>query len=191
MLLCKIHICDFAEGFCVMKFVIVNLITGLRIIIGLIMLFFPALSTEFYIFYLFAGFTDMIDGTIARILGAESQFGEKFDTFADSVFVASSLCKLLPVIDISTEIWIWIGIIAVIKVINIISGIVVQKRIVAVHSRVNKLTGFVLFALPFSFSFIDVMYSSAVVCLLATFAALHEGYLIRKRNFEGSKNAVS
>lgn len=68
-----------------MKFVIVNLITGLRIIIGLIMLFFPALSTEFYICYLFAGFTDMIDGTIARILGAESQFGEKFEGSKNAV----------------------------------------------------------------------------------------------------------
>lgn len=36
-----------------------------------------------------SGFTDMIDGTIARKLGTESEFGSKFDTVADIVFVAA------------------------------------------------------------------------------------------------------
>lgn len=34
---------------------------------------------------LLAGFTDMIDGTITRILGAESQFGEKFEGSKNAV----------------------------------------------------------------------------------------------------------
>lgn len=66
-----------------------------------------------------------------------------------------------------------------IKVINIISGFVIQKRFVVVHSWENKVTGFVLFVLPFSLSVIDIKYSSVVVCLLVTFAAVQEGHFIR------------
>ena len=162
-----------------MKSIIANLLTSCRIILSLIMLLFPVFSLGFYFCYLLAGITDMLDGMIARNLGVESEFGEKLDTIADFIFVISALYKLLPVTEIRMGIWIWIGVIAVIKVINIISGFVTQKRFVAVHSWTNKITGLVLFVLPFSFSVIDIKYSSVVVCLLATFAAVQEGHFIR------------
>lgn len=158
-----------------------NFITCLRVVFSLIMLYFPVFSSGFYAFYLLAGITDMIDGTIARKLGMESKFGEKLDTIADLFFVAAALYKVLPVVEISIAIWIWIGVIAAIKIINIISGFVVQKQFVTVHSWANKITGFVLFALPFSLSVIDIKYSAIVVCILASLAAIWEGHLIRSR----------
>ena len=162
-----------------MKSIIANLLTSCRIILSLIMLLFPAFSLGFYFCYSMAGVTDMVDGTVARMFGAENEFGEKLDTIADFIFVFSALYKLLPVTEIKMEIWIWIGVIAVLKIINIISGFVTQKRFVAVHSWTNKITGLALFVLPFSFSVIDIKYSSVVVCLLATFAAVQEGHFIR------------
>ena len=161
---------------------IANLITSSRIILSLIMLPLPVFSTEFYACYLLAGVTDMLDGTIARKLGTDSEFGEKLDTFADIIFVVIALYKLLPVCKINMAIWIWIGVIALIKVINIISGLVVQKKIVAVHSLTNKITGLVLFVLPFSLTVIEIKYSAIAVCLLATFAAIQEGHFIRSQN---------
>ena len=161
---------------------IANLITSCRIILSLIMLPLPVFSTEFYACYLLAGVTDMLDGTIARKLGTNSDFGEKLDTFADIIFVVIALYKLLPVCNINVAIWIWIGVIAMIKVINIISGLVVQKKIVAVHSLANKITGLVLFVLPFSLTVIEIKYSAIAVCLLATFAAIQEGHFIRSKN---------
>lgn len=157
-----------------------NLITGARIILSLVMLIFPVFSKGFYACYLLAGFTDMIDGTIARKLGTESEFGSKFDTVADIVFVAAAGCKLLPALEISMAIWIWTGLIAIIKVVNIILGFVIQKKYVAVHSVTNKITGAVLFVLPLTISFVEIKYSAMVVCLLATSAAVQEGHLIKK-----------
>lgn len=145
------------------------------------MLFFPAFSGSFYACYIIAGITDMIDGTVARKLGTSSQFGEKLDTVADFVFVAAALYKLLPVMKISRAIWIWAGLIAVIKLINIVSGFVVQKRFVTVHSLANKITGAVLFVLPLTLSLIDISYSAIFVCLAATFAAIQEGHIIRSQ----------
>lgn len=159
---------------------IANFFTISRIILSLIMLIFEVFSPGFYVCYLLSGITDMVDGTVARKLGTESEIGEKLDTIADSIFVLVALYKLLPVIALDRGIWIWIGIIAVIKVINIISGFVMQKRFVAVHSLVNKITGGVLFLLPLTLSFVDIKYSAVFVCLLATFAAVQEGHFIRK-----------
>ena len=163
---------------------IANTITCCRILFSILMLFFPAFSGSFYACYIIAGITDMIDGTVARKLGTSSQFGEKLDTVADFIFAAAALFKLLPVMKISMTIWIWTGLIAVIKLINIISGFVVQKRFVTVHSLANKITGAVLFVLPLTLSLIDVSYSAIFVCLAATFAAIQEGHIIRSQSDE-------
>ena len=66
-----------------MKKYIANIITGSRVAFSLPLLFIPLSSAWFYIFYLLCGLTDMIDGAIARKMGAVSKFGAKLDTVAD------------------------------------------------------------------------------------------------------------
>lgn len=156
-----------------------NFVTALRIIFSVALLFFPAFSPAFYVLYLSAGFTDMIDGTIARKTNTVSDLGSRLDTVADFVLTVASLVKLIPVLDIPTWIYIWVGIIAIIKIINTASGFIVQKRLVAVHSVMNKVTGLFLFILPLTVSIIDLKYSGAFVCALATFSAIQEGHFIR------------
>ena len=156
-----------------------NLITGSRIILSVIMLFFPTGSCSFYCCYLFAGITDMIDGTVARIRKETSEFGSRLDAIADIVFVAVSVYKLLPILNLSIIVWIWTGVIAVIKVNNMISGYIIKKQFVPVHTAANKLTGLLLFLLPLSATVIDTRYSSIVICMVATFAATQEGHFIR------------
>lgn len=70
------------------------------------MLFFPTLSTTFYALYIAAGFSDMIDGAVARKTDTVSKFGSQLDTFADILFVVVCLIKLLPVLDI--PVWLYI-----------------------------------------------------------------------------------
>ncbi len=76
------------------------------------------------------------------------------------------------------------GIIALVKVTNIVSGYVVQKQFVAIHSMMNKVTGALLFVFPMAISFIDLRYSATVVCIIATFAAVQEGHFIRTKQIE-------
>ena len=156
-----------------------NVITCFRILVSAAMLFCPVFSLPFYILYLAAGISDMIDGAVARKTNTVSEFGARLDTTADFALVTVSLVKFLPAIDIPRWLYIWIGIIALIKVINIISGYVMQKRFVAVHSVMNKATGALLFLLPLTFPFIGLKYTAVVVCAVATFAAVQEGHLIR------------
>lgn len=157
-----------------------NIITGCRILCSILLLFFPALSPAFFILYLVAGFTDMIDGTIARKTNTASEFGSRLDTIADMVFVAVCMIKLFPVLTIPTWLLIWIGVIAIIKVINILSGYILQKKFVDKHTILNKVTGAALFILPLTLPLIELKYSGGFVCALATLAAVQEGHLIRR-----------
>lgn len=159
-----------------------NIITGCRILCSILLLFVPAFSSTFYIMYLVAGFTDMVDGPIARKTNTANEFGSRLDTIADIVFVAACMIKLLPVLTIPTWLCIWIGVIAIIKVFNIISGYIVQKKLVAKHTIMNKVTGAVLFILPLTLSVVDLKYSGGFICTIAILAAIQEGYLIRNEN---------
>lgn len=156
-----------------------NLITCIRIICSIVLLFCPVFSPAFYALYITAGLSDMADGPIARKMGRVSEFGSKFDTVADFVLVAVCLYKLIPVLHIPTPLIIWIIVIAVIKAINLISGYVMRKDIVVLHTVMNKVTGVLLFALPMTVSFIALKYSGVIVSAVATFAAIQEGHLIR------------
>ena len=121
----------------------------------------------------------MIDGAIARKTNTVSEFGAGFDTAADFLLVGVCLIKLIPVLDIPVWLTSWIAVIALIKFINIVSGYVMRKRFVSVHSLMNKITGIVLFALPLTLPVIDLRYSGLVACIVATFAAIQEGHIIR------------
>ena len=165
-----------------------NIITGVRILCSIALLFFPAFSPAFYILYIVAGVSDMIDGTVARKSGTASAFGSKLDTAADFVLVAACLIKLFPVLDVPPWLNIWISIIALIKMINVISGYVMYKELVAAHTVMNKVTGILLFILPLTLTVIDLKYSGAVVCAAATFAAIQEWHYIRTRKCNNDKN---
>ena len=157
---------------------IANIITGFRILGGISLLFFPAFSVAFYIIYLLCGFSDMIDGTVARKTNSSSSFGAKFDTVADLIFMIVVCYKLLPAIHFPKWMWVWIIIIAVVKISNIIWGLFRRKLLISIHSTLNKVTGMVLFFLPLTMQFIELKYSVPAICLIATLAAIQEVYYI-------------
>ena len=147
-----------------------NIITGVRI------------SGMFYVVYLTAGLTDMADGAIARRTNSVSEFGTKLDTFADFVFVVVCLIKLIPIMDMPSWIYIWIAIIALIKVINMVCGYIVQKKFVMAHTVMNRIAGLLLFLFPLTLSILDLKCSAVIVCAVATITAVHEGFYIRAEN---------
>ena len=156
-----------------------NIITSIRIICSIALLFCPVFSPLFRALYLTAGVSDMADGAAARKMGTVSEFGSKFDTAADFVLVAVCLIKLIPVVHVPAWLIVWIIVIAVIKAVNLISGYVMRKEMIVLHTVMNKVTGILLFVLPLTVTAIDLKYSGAVVSAVATFAAVQEGHLIR------------
>lgn len=160
-----------------------NAVTSSRIAFALLILFIPVFSVPFYVFYFLGAATDMADGIIARKLNQESTFGAKLDTVSDMVFVIVVFTKIIMNVTVPTWLWIWIAIIALIKLFNLISGFVVCRKFVAVHSIMNRITGGIMFCLPL---FIGLKMPQQVIsgiciiaCAAATFAAIQEGYYIR------------
>ena len=156
-----------------------NLITSCRILLSLLLLFFPALSPGFYGLYLAAGLSDMLDGFVARRTNSASPLGAKLDSMADIVFLAVCLIKLLPVLALPVWLWVWVGLIALLRLVNVVSGFVRRKKLVLLHTKANKLTGALLFLLPLSLGFLNIAYTAVPLCALASFAAIQEGHFIR------------
>ena len=157
---------------------IANILTGCRILGSILLLFFPAFSVAFYSIYLFCGFSDMIDGTIARKTNSASKFGSRLDTVADLIFVVVSIIKLLPAIHTPGWLWIWGGLIAAIKISTIIWGYVSTKQFISIHTIASKATGLLLFLLPLTISFVELKYTATIVCAVATFSAIEEGFYV-------------
>ena len=140
------------------------------------LLFIPLTSAWFYVLYLLCGLSDMIDGTVARKTKSASEFGARLDTLSDFVFMTVALIKFVPHLHIHVLLWIWIGVIAMIKLGNAALGFVRTKKLISPHTVLNKITGLFLFLLPVTISFVDLTYTLPIVCTVATVAAIHEVY---------------
>ena len=163
-----------------MKKHIANIVTGSRIVFSLPLLFIPLSSVWFYALYLLCGLTDMIDGTVARKMGAVSQFGARLDTVSDFVFMLVCAVKILSILHIPVWLWAWTLLIALIKILNVTLVFIAKKKLISIHSVLNKITGFALFLLPLTLTFIEAKYSVAAICVLATVAVTQEVYFIKK-----------
>lgn len=159
-----------------------NIITGVRILCALVLIFCPTFSAQFYALYILGGVSDVLDGAAARHFGKETKLGAQLDTIADVVFTAVVLIKVARAVYVPTWLLIWIVCIAVIKCVNVVSGFVIHKRFVSEHTVMNKICGALLFAVPLC---IDCFPQQAVAvlviltCAAASFAAVQEGHYIR------------
>ena len=165
-----------------MKKHIANIITGSRIVLSLPLLLIPLTSAWFYVLYLLCGLSDMIDGTVARKTKSANEFGARLDTVSDFVFMTVALIKFLPHLRIPVWLWIWIGIIAMIKLGNAALGFVRTKKLISPQTLLNKITGLLLFLLPVTISFVDLTYTLPIVCAVATVAAMHAWYYMEKKH---------
>ena len=154
-----------------------NAISVFRIAGSLGLLFCDVAGWLFWLLYALCGISDMVDGWLARKLHVETKVGAVCDSVSDIVFVACCAIRLLPVLEIPVWLWIWAGMIVIIKMVNQVSALAVFKRFCFPHTWANKLTGLLLFlTMPTMFwSMIPI----SIVAALATFAAVQEGHLIR------------
>ena len=153
-----------------------NILSALRIIGAVCLLFCKPAGAAFWAIYALCGISDMADGWLARKFHAETKAGAILDSVADLSFVVCCAIRLLPLLSIPSWLWIWAGIIVVIKIVNQVSALAVFKRFCFPHTIANKLTGFLLFlAVPTIFWTVIPV---AVVSALATFAAIQEGRVL-------------
>ena len=147
-----------------------NILSASRIALCLPLLLADAMTVPFWVLYVIAGTTDMLDGFLARRC-----------SLADFVFVLAVGYKLFPWLKLPTALWMMVGLVALVKIVNAISSYLVRQRIEFLHTIANKLTGILLFI---GMMTIGQSYFIAVVWIIACFAlfaAIQEGHLIRSR----------
>ena len=168
-----------------------NILSASRIVLCLPLLLVDAMTVPFWVLYVIAGTTDMLDGFLARRWGVESEFGASLDSLSDFVFVLAVGYKLFPWLKLPAALWMMIGLIAIVKIVNAVTSYVVNHRIAFLHTKANKLTGFLLFvgmmAIGQSY-FVPVAW---MIACIALFAAIQEGHFIctyastnKKRRYE-------
>ena len=160
---------------------IANYISISRIIMSIVLAITETFSITFYIIYIYCGISDILDGFIARKSKNESKIGARLDSASDIIFVFVAMIKILPIINLTNGIIIWIVFIILIKIVNIICSYIYYKKIILPHTIANKITGFILFIVPFIIVSTNPIIFENIICSIATFAAVQEGYYIRTR----------
>ena len=163
-----------------------NVLTGIRILCGLLILCFPTFSGGFYCFYLIGGFTDAIDGSVARKMGTASDFGSKFDTAADFLFTLCVAMKIIHALYIPVWLILWIAIIALIKIGCHFAGYIKYHEFKTVHSVLNKVCGGAIFMVPLwigrDYGWQAKAVVGIIICILTSIAAIAEGMTILRNN---------
>ncbi len=146
------------------------------------MLCFPAFSGWYYCFYLFGGFSDAIDGTVARKTGTVSDFGSKFDTVADFIFTAAVVIKIIGALHIPLWLIIWIVIIALMKIGCHLAGYIKYHEFRTIHSVLNKVCGGIAFIVPLfiggDYTWQAKAFAVIIICIFCSIAAIAEGLTI-------------
>lgn len=159
-----------------------NILTGIRILCGLLILCFPAFSEWYYCIYLLGGFSDAIDGIVARKTGKVSEFGSKFDTVADFIFTAAVVIKIIGTLHIPLWLLIWIAIIALIKIGCHLAGYIKYHEFRTIHSKLNKVCGGIAFVVPLfiggNYAWQAKAVAVIIICIFTTIAAIIEGMTI-------------
>ena len=83
------------------------MLTSLRILGAVILLFIQPLSAAFFVIYTLSGVSDAVDGTVARATHTSGEFGARLDSIADLLFYAVMLIKVFPVLWVKLPKSIW------------------------------------------------------------------------------------
>lgn len=160
---------------------IANYISISRILMSIMLLIPETFSIAFNAIYTYCGISDILDGFIARKSKSESEIGDRLDSTADIIFVIVAMIKILPILNLPKGIIIWVAFIAFIKIVNIVCSYIYNKKMLLPHTIANKITGFALFVAPFIIVNTNSILFEIIICSIATFAAVQEGYCIRTK----------
>ena len=174
-----------------------NILTLLRIIGSICLIFILPLSVPFFIIYTVCGISDVLDGTIARATKTTSELGSKLDSIADLVFYFVLIIKIFPMLCKGLPGWIWIIACAVvlIRCLAYLAAVLKYRKFSSLHTYLNKATGFFLFLVPYVMKCIEsfTLTYCIAVCLIGGLASVEEFliHLLSSGYNEKEKSVIS
>lgn len=173
-----------------MKKHLANIISSSRIFSAILLFFFNEFTSLFIAIYVYCGFSDLIDGPVARKTGTVSVLGTRLDTIGD-VLTYSALTKIL-VFKMSIPLWAFIWFF--VNIVGFISAAIISKikngKFYFVHTLFCKIMGTLFFSLPFVISYIKVSICSAILCFVSSIAA-GESIFVQLKNNDAETNVIS
>ncbi|MBQ3084386.1 MAG: CDP-alcohol phosphatidyltransferase family protein [Clostridia bacterium] len=169
-----------------------NFITCIRLLGTAALPFTTVSSVEFYVIYTICGVSDVLDGWLARILKQSSEFGSRLDSVADLLFYFVMLLMVFPVLwaKLPWQIWIAVGAVILLRLVSYTVAAVKYKRFASVHTYANKLTGLLMFSVPYFLPLCFMVAGCFVVCIATALSSLEE-FLIHILSKEYNSNVKS
>lgn len=151
-----------------------NCISFSRITFSLILIFVTPLSVAFYTIYIICGFSDIMDGFIARKTATTSIFGAKLDSMADMIMTGVLLIVLYPIVNPAIDIIVWIISIAISRLASMVIALKKYKTFAILHTYGNKITGIGLFIFPILLPYVHTTVVMYIICAVASISAIEE-----------------
>ena len=171
--------------------IIPNCISLCRMFFSLFLFAVKPFSAAFYAIYIICGFSDMIDGVIARKTGVISRLGARLDTMADMTMTAVLFVVLYPIVHPATAVAVWIISIAMIRFASMVIVLVKYKTFAMLHTYGNKITGILLFLFPIVLPYIHRTALLYILCSVASLSAIEELMIhLTSRELEVDKQSL-
>jgi CDP-diacylglycerol--glycerol-3-phosphate 3-phosphatidyltransferase len=154
-------------------------VTSTRFIFALLLAFSEPLSISFWVFYGLAATTDLIDGPIARKLKVNNSYGPTFDTVADYFFLICIMVCVFPILEISVQSYILIGIVFLLKIVSLIYAYIKYKVVVSYHTYAIKFMSLFIFTFPFWILFLDENLIVLILAILQSGVYIEELFITR------------
>ncbi|MBQ8782307.1 MAG: CDP-alcohol phosphatidyltransferase family protein [Clostridia bacterium] len=155
-----------------MKKYLANIISLSRVAGAIFLFFCKDISTLFLSVYILCGFTDLIDGPVARKTNSSSTLGASLDTIGD-VLTYLALAKIL-IFKKLVPLWIFIWILSA-GVLFGICAIITKarfKKAFLPHTYLGKIFGGSVFVLPLAMQIMDEKIWMSIICTIATVHAI-------------------
>lgn len=163
-----------------MKKHLANIVSFSRVIGAIILFFMKDISGTFLAIYVFCGFTDLIDGPIARKTNSASVLGATLDTIGD-VLTYLALTKVL-ILKKLVHMWIiiWIASAGIVFGCTAVISKVRLKKFYLPHTYLGKIFGGCVFVLPLAMQIMPHTVWMAVICSVATIHSIELLYIQSK-----------
>lgn len=149
-----------------------NVITIFRICASLLIPFAP--NELFFPLYFFAGFTDILDGWLARKMNWTSHFGTLLDSLADLIFFIVVVLKIIFTIKLPAFLLWGALIIVLIRCFTYLIGYFRFRQFASLHTYLNKLTGLLLFLSPILLLVLPINPFGILLLICGSLSALEE-----------------
>ncbi|MCL2383029.1 MAG: CDP-alcohol phosphatidyltransferase family protein [Oscillospiraceae bacterium] len=148
-----------------------NVLSGLRIVLAIVLIFIPPLRPVSYIILYIACFTDLIDGPLARrIPNGKTKIGADLDSVGDLLLIVVGIFVLMPAMNIWDELWFAaIGILVLRSLSASISGLIKHGQVCFNHTWSSKagslalLVGLIIYSIIGGHLFINIFIVVAVI----------------------------